>query len=494
MLDVVVVDGRARGIVTRDLVTGKVEAHVARRGGPRHRRLRQRLLPLDERQGLQHDRDLARPQARRLLREPLLHADPPDVHPRRRRVPVQAHAHERVAAQRRPHLGARRRRATRASRARSPRASATTTSSARYPAFGNLVPRDVASRAAKQVCDEGRGVGPGGRGVYLDFDASIRRLGDAVDPRALRQPLRDVRAHHRRGPVQGPDAHLPGHPLHDGRALGRLRPDEHHPRAVRDGRGELLRSRRQPPRRQRAHAGPRRRLLHPAVHHRQLPRAGQGPDESTPIARGIQGRGRRASRRRPRSSSPSRASARSTRSTASSASSSGRTAAWPATRPASRRRSPRSPRSARSSGRTCAIPGTGAEMNQELEKAGRVADFLELGELMCFDALEPQGVVRRPLPRGVPDARRRGAARRRRVLLRGRLGVQGPGRAAGARTKSRSPSSTSTSRRGATSDAHLLPDPPRVAPEERRRRRASSSSTRRPTSASTCRSSRCSTS
>jgi len=47
----------------------------------------------------------------------------------------------------------------------------------RYPSFGNLVPRDVASRAAKEVCDDGRGVGPGGQGVYLDFADSIRRLG-----------------------------------------------------------------------------------------------------------------------------------------------------------------------------------------------------------------------------------------------------------------------------------------------------------------------------
>ncbi|WP_327673646.1 fumarate reductase/succinate dehydrogenase flavoprotein subunit [Kitasatospora sp. NBC_00458] len=53
-----------------------------------------------------------------------------------------------------------------------------------YPAFGNLVPRDIASRAAKNVCDEGRGVGPGGQGVYLDFADAIRRLGrDAVEAR-----------------------------------------------------------------------------------------------------------------------------------------------------------------------------------------------------------------------------------------------------------------------------------------------------------------------
>src|SRR6201993_4434627 len=47
----------------------------------------------------------------------------------------------------------------------------------RYPSFGNLVPRDVASRNAKEVCDEGRGVGPHGQGVYLDFADAIQRLG-----------------------------------------------------------------------------------------------------------------------------------------------------------------------------------------------------------------------------------------------------------------------------------------------------------------------------
>src|ERR1700723_3063114 len=53
----------------------------------------------------------------------------------------------------------------------------------RYPSFGNLVPRDVASRNAKAVCDEGRGVGEPGVGVYLDFTDAIRRLGE--------KPIRD---------------------------------------------------------------------------------------------------------------------------------------------------------------------------------------------------------------------------------------------------------------------------------------------------------------
>jgi succinate dehydrogenase / fumarate reductase flavoprotein subunit len=50
----------------------------------------------------------------------------------------------------------------------------------KYPSFGNLAPRDIASRAAKQVCDEGRGVGETGLGVYLDFADAIRRVGEPV--------------------------------------------------------------------------------------------------------------------------------------------------------------------------------------------------------------------------------------------------------------------------------------------------------------------------
>jgi succinate dehydrogenase / fumarate reductase flavoprotein subunit len=48
----------------------------------------------------------------------------------------------------------------------------------KYPSYGNLAPRDISSRSAKEVCDEGRGVGPGGRGVYLDFKDAIKRLGE----------------------------------------------------------------------------------------------------------------------------------------------------------------------------------------------------------------------------------------------------------------------------------------------------------------------------
>ena len=164
----------------------------------------------------------------------------------------------------------------------------------RYPSFGNLVPRDVASRAAKAVCDEGRGVGDSGLSVYLDFADAIKRLGVDDHHGALRQPVRHVRAHHGRESVPGADAHLPRRPLHDGRPVGGLQPDDNDSRPVRARRSELLRSRRQPPRRHRADAGTGRRLLRRALHGRELPRrrdAAQGDDRRTT----------RSARRRPTS-------------------------------------------------------------------------------------------------------------------------------------------------------------------------------------------------
>ena len=176
------------------------------------------------------------------------------------------------------------------------------------------------------------------------------------------------------------------------------------------------------------------------------------------------------------------------------AASCGTTAAWRATREGLNERAATASRScARSSGRTSACRAAATRLNQSLEKAGRVADFLEFAELMCLDALRPQRIVRRPLPRGIPDPRRRGAARRRALLLRRGLGVRG--------------------RRRAGPSLHTEPLVLRVRPsvaaelqvmnltlhvwrqQERREHRAAWSSYRRAaTSARTCRSWRCSTS
>jgi succinate dehydrogenase / fumarate reductase flavoprotein subunit len=106
----------------------------------------------------------------------VLHADPPDLHPRERRPPVEAHADERVAAQRRARLGAKGE-WRQALAGPDPEGERDYYLERKYPSFGNLVPRDVASRNAKAVCDEGRGVGETGLSVYLDFTDAITRLG-----------------------------------------------------------------------------------------------------------------------------------------------------------------------------------------------------------------------------------------------------------------------------------------------------------------------------
>ena len=141
---------------------------------------------------------------------------------------------------------------------------------ASIPSFGNLAPRDISSRAAKEVCDEGRGVGPGGLGVYLDFADAIKRLGeDGIRERygnlfdmyekitgenAYRVPMRIYPAVHYAMGGMWVDYNLMSNAA----------------RAVRHRRGELLRPRRQPPRGQRADAGPGRWLFRPALHHRPL--------------------------------------------------------------------------------------------------------------------------------------------------------------------------------------------------------------------------------
>ena len=179
MLDLIVIDGKARGIVTRNLVTGEIEYTSGRRGGAGHRRLRQRLLPLDQREGLERTAIWRAYKTRRAVRQSLLHADPSDLHSGIGRLSIEADADERIAAQRRPHLGALRKGDKRRPD-QIPEEERDYYLERRYPSFGNLVPRDVASRNAKAVCDEGRGVGETGLGVYLDFADAIQRLGENV--------------------------------------------------------------------------------------------------------------------------------------------------------------------------------------------------------------------------------------------------------------------------------------------------------------------------
>ena len=179
MLDLIVVDGRARGIVTRDLITGKIQSHFADAvvlgtGGYGN------VYYLSTNaKGCNTTAIWRAHKPRRPVRQSLLHPDSPHLHSRLRRIPEQAHPDERIAAQRRPRLGALKKGDKRAP-SQIPDAERDYFLERKYPSFGNLVPRDVASRNAKAACDEGRGVGETGLAVYLDFRDAIQRLGAPV--------------------------------------------------------------------------------------------------------------------------------------------------------------------------------------------------------------------------------------------------------------------------------------------------------------------------
>ncbi|WP_088289390.1 fumarate reductase/succinate dehydrogenase flavoprotein subunit [Kineosporia sp. A_224] len=184
MLELVIVEGRARGIIVRDMVSGEIETHLAdavvlatggygnvfflstnamgcnvtatwrahRKGAlfanPCFTQIHPTCIPVSG----EHQSKLT------LMSESLRNdgriwvpKDPADRDKDPRQIPEEARDYylERI-----------------------------------YPSFGNLVPRDIASRAAKYQCDEGKGVGPGGLGVYLDFADVIARLGvDTVKAR-----------------------------------------------------------------------------------------------------------------------------------------------------------------------------------------------------------------------------------------------------------------------------------------------------------------------
>ena len=179
MLDLVSVDGHAKGIIVRDLVTGAITRHnadavVLATGGYGN------VFNLSTYARGSNATAIWRAYKRgALLRQSLLHADPPDVHPGQRRLPVEAHAHVGVPPQRRPHLGAEEEGRRQEARRPDSEAERDYYLERIYPSFGNLAPRDIASRAAKRMCDEGRGVGETGLGVYLDFADAIKRLGEA---------------------------------------------------------------------------------------------------------------------------------------------------------------------------------------------------------------------------------------------------------------------------------------------------------------------------
>jgi succinate dehydrogenase / fumarate reductase flavoprotein subunit len=176
MLDLIVVDGRARGIVTREMVTGKIEAHLADAvilgtGGYGN------VFYLSTNAKGSNATAIWRAHKRGAA-----FANPcfTQIHPTC--IPVSGDYQSKLTL-----MSESLRNDGRVwvpTRAGDTRAPGEIPENERdyflerkYPSFGNLSPRDIASRAAKEACDEGRGVGPGGYGVYLDFRDSISRLG-----------------------------------------------------------------------------------------------------------------------------------------------------------------------------------------------------------------------------------------------------------------------------------------------------------------------------
>ena len=384
MLDLIVIDGRARGIVTRDMVTGKIESHVGdavvlgtggysnvfylstnakgsnataiwrayKRGAafanPCFTQIHPTCIPVS-----------GEYQSKLTLMSESLRNDGRVWVPKNqgdKRPPSQIPDNERDYYLER-----------------------------KYPNFGNLAPRDIASRAAKEVCDELRGVGESGLGVYLDFADAIQRLGEhtirerygnlfemyqrITDENPYRDPMRIFPAvHYTMGGLWVdynlmatiPGLHVIGEANFSDHGANRLGASALM-QGLADGYfilpatiGDYLASSKLPkvdaahPECRRAEAEVTvytRKLL--AVNgtrtvdsfHREL---GKLMWDYGGMARSAEGL-RKALTRIPEL----------------------RAEFW----------------------RNVNVPGSGAELNQALEKAGRVADFLELGELMCRDAL-----------------------------------------------------------------------------------------------------------
>jgi succinate dehydrogenase / fumarate reductase, flavoprotein subunit len=177
MLDLVLVDGHAKGIVTRSLVSGKIESHsgdavVLATGGYGN------VFYLST-----NARGCNVTATYRAYKKGALFANPcyTQIHPTC--IPVSGENQSKLtlmseslrndgrvwvptkAGDKRPP-------------SQVPEAERDYYLERKYPSFGNLAPRDISSRSAKEVCDEGRGVGESGRGVYLDFADAIARVGE----------------------------------------------------------------------------------------------------------------------------------------------------------------------------------------------------------------------------------------------------------------------------------------------------------------------------
>ncbi|MGE0353074.1 MAG: fumarate reductase/succinate dehydrogenase flavoprotein subunit [Gemmatimonadales bacterium] len=179
MLDLIVVDGRARGIVTRDLVSGEVatwfgDAVVLGTGGYGN------VFFLST-----NAKGSNATAIWRAYRRGAAFANPcyTQIHPTC--IPVSGHYQSKLTLMSESlrndgRVWVPKRKGDKRRPREIPEAERDYYLERKYPSFGNLAPRDIASRAAKEVCDEGRGVGEFGHGVYLDFADAISRLGRSV--------------------------------------------------------------------------------------------------------------------------------------------------------------------------------------------------------------------------------------------------------------------------------------------------------------------------
>jgi succinate dehydrogenase / fumarate reductase, flavoprotein subunit len=179
MLDLVVIDGQARGIVTRDLVTGAIDAHVAdavvlASGGYGN------VYYLSTNALGSNATAIWRAYKRGAA-----FANPcfTQIHPTC--IPVSGEHQSKLTLMSESlrndgRVWVPKKKGDKRAPREIPEAERDYYLERKYPSFGNLAPRDIASRAAKEVCDEGRGVGETGLGVYLDFSDAIRRLGKQV--------------------------------------------------------------------------------------------------------------------------------------------------------------------------------------------------------------------------------------------------------------------------------------------------------------------------
>jgi len=183
MLDLVLIDGKARGIIVRDLVTGKVESHVGDAvvlgtGGYGN------VFYLST-----NAKGCNTTAIWRAYKKGASFANPcfTQIHPTC--IPVTGEHQSKLTLMSESlrndgRIWVPKKKGDKRPATQIPEDERDYYLERKYPSFGNLVPRDVASRNAKEVCDEGRGIGETGLGVYLDFADAIRRLGeDAIRDR-----------------------------------------------------------------------------------------------------------------------------------------------------------------------------------------------------------------------------------------------------------------------------------------------------------------------